>query len=53
MSILAVQKDDASGSPTVVTELAEAPFRERRREFLVGSQGDVTQELLKIIQRQL
>jgi electron transfer flavoprotein beta subunit len=42
-----------AGSPTVVTELAEAPFRERRREFLVGSQGDVTQELLKIIQRQL
>jgi electron transfer flavoprotein beta subunit len=42
-----------AGSPTVVTELAEAPFRERRREFLVGSQGDVTQELLNIIQRQL
>lgn len=42
-----------AGSPTIVTELAEAPYRERRREFLTGSQEDVTKELLKIIQGQL
>jgi len=42
-----------AGSPTVVTELAEAPYRERRREFLGGSSEDVTQELLDLIKKQL
>jgi electron transfer flavoprotein beta subunit len=42
-----------AGSPTIVTELAEAPYRERRREFLDGSPEDVTQELIKVIQRHM
>lgn len=38
------------GSPTVVTGLAEAPSRERRREFLDGSPDQVAQQLLAIFQ---
>lgn len=42
-----------AGSPTVVTELGEAPHRERRGQFLDGSIEEVTQELLEIINRHM
>ncbi len=38
-----------AGSPTVVTGLAEAPHRERKREFLVGSTEEVVQNLARIL----
>jgi electron transfer flavoprotein beta subunit len=41
-----------TGSPTVVTELAEAPYRERRREFLTGSPEQVVQELVKVLREE-
>jgi electron transfer flavoprotein beta subunit len=42
-----------SGSPTVVTGLAEAPYRERRREFLQGSPDKVVQELANILRKEV
>jgi electron transfer flavoprotein beta subunit len=42
-----------AGSPTIVTGLAEAPFRDRRREFLTGTQGEIVQELTEILRRSL
>jgi electron transfer flavoprotein beta subunit len=40
-----------AGSPTIVTGLAEAPYRERRREFLKGSTKEIVDSLVeKIIQ---
>jgi electron transfer flavoprotein beta subunit len=42
-----------AGSPTIVTGLAEAPYRERRREFLSGTQTEIVQELANILKRAL
>lgn len=42
-----------SGSPTVVTGLAEAPYRERRREFLRGSTDEVVRELVNLLMKGL
>jgi electron transfer flavoprotein beta subunit len=42
-----------AGSPTIVTGLAEAPYRERRREFLTGTQAEIVQELADILKRAL
>lgn len=42
-----------AGSPTVVTGLAEAPYRERRREFLQGSAEMIVKELVDILKRAL
>ena len=41
------------GSPTVVTGLAEAPYRDRQREFLTGTQDEIVQELAEILKRSL
>lgn len=41
------------GSPTVVTELAEAPTRERKRIFLEGSPEEVAQQMIALIRRSL
>lgn len=41
------------GSPTWVTGLAEAPYRERRREFLQGSPQEIAQNLASILFKQL
>jgi electron transfer flavoprotein beta subunit len=38
-----------AGSPTIVTGLAEAPHRERRRVFLNGSNEEVVDSLVKVI----
>ena len=40
------------GSPTVVTDLAEAPTRERKRQFLEGSQQEIVQQLASILQKE-
>lgn len=37
------------GSPTVVTGLAEAPVRGRRKEFLTGQPDDIAQKLADLI----
>ena len=42
-----------TGSPTVVTGLDEAPYRERRREFLMGSPDQVVQELADILRKEI
>lgn len=42
-----------AGSPTVVTGLAEAPYRERRREFLEGSPDEVAQKLAKLLRKEI
>ena len=39
-----------TGSPTVVTGLAEAPYRERRREFLEGTLQSIADQLAEILQ---
>jgi electron transfer flavoprotein beta subunit len=39
------------GSPTIVTGLAEAPYRERRREFLRGSNEQIVKQLVNLIQK--
>lgn len=38
-----------AGSPTIVTGLAEAPYRERRRQFLTGTQDEIVQQLADIL----
>lgn len=42
-----------AGSPTVVTGLAQAPSRARRREFLEGSPEQVARELAALLQNVL
>jgi len=39
-----------TGSPTIVTGLAEAPSRARKREFLEGSPQQVAQKLATLLQ---
>ena len=39
-----------AGSPTIVTDLAEAPSRERKREFLEGSPDEVVAQLVALLQ---
>jgi len=39
------------GSPTVVSGLAEAPHRARRREFLQGSPQEIAEQLVSIIMK--
>ncbi len=42
-----------AGSPTHVSELAEAPFRERRRKFLDGSPEEVARQLAALLRAEL
>jgi electron transfer flavoprotein beta subunit len=42
-----------TGSPTVVTGLAQAPSRARRREFLEGSPEQIARELASLLQNVL
>ena len=42
-----------AGSPTVVTGLAEAPYRERRKKFLRGSTEEIVNSLVKVILQEL
>src|SRR5512139_3112889 len=39
----------AAGSPTTVSELAQAPTRERKREFLVGTPEEIAQRLAGLL----
>ncbi len=41
-----------TGSPTIVTGLAEAPYRERRREFLQGSPEDIVLEMANLLRKE-
>jgi electron transfer flavoprotein alpha/beta subunit len=41
------------GSPTVVTELAEAPTRERKRILLEGTSQEIARQLIKIFEELL
>lgn len=41
------------GSPTVVTDLAEAPARERKRQFLEGSADEMVDQLVTLLQETL
>ena len=41
------------GSPTTVSELAEAPFRERRRQVLQGTPEDLAHQIAGLIREQL
>lgn len=43
----------ASGSPTAVTGLKQAPLRERRREHLSGTPEEIARQLLEELQRAL
>jgi len=38
-----------AGSPTIVTALAEAPTRERKRQFIEGSPHEIANQLVKLI----
>jgi electron transfer flavoprotein beta subunit len=42
-----------AGSPTIVTELAAAALRERKREMLQGSPQDVTRKLVELLKEAL
>lgn len=42
-----------AGSPTIVTGLAEAPYRERRKEYLEGSTEEIVNNLVKVILQEL
>lgn len=42
-----------TGSHTIVIGLAEAPYREPRREFLTGSPEQVVQELVKVLREEV
>lgn len=41
------------GSPTIVRELAEAPFRERHRQFLQGTPEEMAQQLFDLLKGKL
>ena len=41
-----------AGSPTIVTGLTEAPYRERRREFLNGAPEEVVHQLVNLLQKE-
>ena len=41
------------GSPTIVTGLAEAPYRERRNEFIEGSSQEIIKDLVNILLKEL
>ena len=41
------------GSPTIVRELAEAPFRERQRQFLQGTPEEMAQQLFDLLKGKL
>jgi electron transfer flavoprotein beta subunit len=51
---LSVESDriGLAGSPTIVSGLAEAPYRERRREFLRGTPEEIAGQLAPIIMKQ-
>jgi hypothetical protein len=40
----------AAGPPTTVSELAQAPTQERKREFLAGTPEEIAQQLAKLLQ---
>ena len=42
-----------AGSPTIVSELAEAPFRERRRQSLQGTPEEIAQQLVILLREKL
>jgi electron transfer flavoprotein beta subunit len=42
-----------AGSPTTVSELAEAPFRERMRQFLQGTPEEMAQQLVHLLEEKL
>lgn len=42
-----------AGSPTIVSELAEAPFRERRRQFLQGTPEETARQLVDLLKEKL
>jgi electron transfer flavoprotein beta subunit len=39
-----------AGSPTTVTELAEAPFRDRRRQFMQATPAETAQHLVRLLE---
>ena len=42
-----------TGSPTIVSGLAEAPSRERKKQFLEGSPAEIAQQLLNVFREDL
>jgi len=42
-----------TGSPTTVSELAEAPFRERMRQFLQGTPEEIAGQLVHLLEEKL
>jgi electron transfer flavoprotein beta subunit len=42
-----------AGSPTTVSELAEAPFRERMRQFMHGTPEEIVQQLVHLLEERL
>jgi electron transfer flavoprotein beta subunit len=48
-----LQADEACigvpGSPTTVSELTQAPARERKREFLIGTSEEIAQRLAELL----
>lgn len=42
-----------AGSPTIVTGLAEAPYRERRKEYLEGTTEEIVNNLVKVMLEEL
>jgi len=42
-----------AGSPTTVSELAEAPFRERMRQFLQGTPEETARQLVNLLKEKL
>jgi electron transfer flavoprotein alpha/beta subunit len=48
-----LQADEACigipGSPTTVSELTQAPTRERKREFLIGTSEEIAQRLAELL----
>ena len=42
-----------NGSPTIVSGLAEAPSRERKKQFLEGSPAEIAQQLLNVFREDL
>lgn len=42
-----------AGSPTTVSELAEAPFRERRRQVLQGAPEELARQIAGLVREQL
>jgi len=51
--LIAPDRIGLAGSPTIVTGLAEAPIRDRKRQFMTGNPDEIASQLVEILNKSL